>query len=125
MRAAAFLCGVLLAGCVAIAPADAPFPGVRYSRMEPVADVPQAIHVLEIDLTRRGLELVVTPKEPLEGRAYRALTTSEFVARHGLHAAVNAAFFEPFRGGSPGGDDYYPKSGDAVDALPGPKPRFR
>ena len=90
--------------------------------MEAVSDVPLAIHVLEIDLAHPQVALVVTPKEPHEGRAYRAQTTTEFVARHALRAAVNGGFFDPFRGGSPGGEDYYPRSGDPVDGVPGPKP---
>lgn len=78
--------------------------------------------MIEIDLSRPGLSLEVTPKDPVGGRQYRAQTTSEYVARSGLRAAVNGAFFEPFRPGTPFGDDYYPRSGDPVDALPGPKP---
>jgi len=84
--------------------------------------LPLAIHVLEIDLSRRGVSLEVTPLDPSGGRQYRAQTTSEYVARHGLQAAVNGAFLEPFRSGTYGGEDYYPRSGDPVDATPGPKP---
>jgi len=78
--------------------------------------------VIEIDLSRPGLALEVTAKDPAGGRQYRAQTTSEYVARNGLRAAVNGAFFEPFRPGVPLGEDYYPRSGDPVDTLPGPKP---
>src|SRR5688500_2942670 len=90
--------------------------------MEGVADVPQAIHVLEVDLTRPGVTLVVTPKEPSAGHEYRAQTTTEFASRHSLRAAVNGGFFSPFKGGTLGGDDYYPKRGDPVSSTPGPKP---
>jgi hypothetical protein len=86
-----------------------------------VGDIPLAIHVLEIDLTREGLSLEVTPEEPTGDRRYRAQTPSEYVARHGLRAAVNGAFFEPFRAAAPLGEGY-PRSGDPVDAIPGPKP---
>ena len=73
-------------------------------------------------LAHPGIALEVNPKEPAGGRSYRAQTTSEFARRHRMRAAVNGAFFEPFRSGTPFGDDYYPRSGDPVDAIPGPKP---
>lgn len=78
--------------------------------------------MIEIDLSHPGVALEVTPKEPGDGREYRAQTTSEFAARRGLQAAVNGAFFEPFRGGSLWGEDFYPRSGDPVRPTPGPKP---
>lgn len=80
-------------------------------------EVPQAIHVLSVDLTRPGIELEVTAGDASAGRAYRAQTTSEFLVRNRMQAAVNGGFFNPFKGGTPGADDYYPKSGDSVDAL--------
>ncbi|MDX2198379.1 MAG: phosphodiester glycosidase family protein, partial [Phycisphaerae bacterium] len=49
------------------------------------------------------------------GREYRAQTVSAYLAARGLLAAVNGGYFTPFRGGSPGGDDYYPRAGDPVD----------
>ena len=106
------------AGCAGL-PGQAPrLDGISYSRMESVAaDVPQAIHVLTVDLTRPGIELEVTAGDSSVGRAYRAQTTSEFLVRARVQAAVNGGFFDPFKGGSPGGEDYYPKSGDPVDAL--------
>lgn len=81
------------------------------------AVVPQAIHVLRIDLTRPGIELEVTPGDPSGGRGFRAQTTTEFLVRNRMSAAVNASFFDPFKSGTPGGDDYYPRSGDPVDVL--------
>jgi len=114
---------VALAGCVAPSPAPVAHPALAYSRLPEIpGDIPQAIHVIEIDLTQPGVALEVSPKEPAGGRQYRAQTTSEFAARHKLQAAVNGAFFEPFRGGTPFGDDFHPRSGDPVDATPGPKP---
>ena len=86
-----------------------------------MGDIPLSIHVLEIDLAREGLSLEVTPEDPSGARRYRGQTTSEYVSRQGLRAAVNGAFFEPFRAGGPLGDGY-PRSGDPVDAIPGPKP---
>jgi hypothetical protein len=126
------LASLALAGCVALAPDRVDLPAIAYSRIDggeggppgsgAWGDAPQVTHVIEIDLSRPGVALEVTPKDPAGGRSYRAQTTSEFVTRHGLRAAVNGAFFEPFRSGTLWGDDYYPHSGDPVDATPGPKP---
>ncbi len=113
------LCALLVAGaCAALPEPTARFEGLSYSRLAPVAlDVPQAIHVLEIDLARPGIALVVSPADVPAGRDYRAETTSQFVARYRLQAAVNGAFFSPFRPGSIAGEDYYPRSGDPVRAV--------
>ena len=85
--------------------------------MAAVGEVPQAIHVLTIDLARPGIELEVTAGDRSGGRGFRAQTTMEFLARNRMSAAVNASFFDPFKSGSPGGEDYYPKAGDPVDVL--------
>lgn len=119
-RVAAWLvAGALgLAGCATFPEPTAPFDGITLSRLEPVAPaVPQAIHVLRIDLTRPGVELEVTAGDASAGRGFRAQTPSEFLLRNRMSAAVNGGFFDPFRSGSPGGDDYYPRSGDPVDVL--------
>lgn len=114
---------LLLGGCLSLAPPQAPFAGVAYSRLDAVsAEVPQAIHVLEVELDRPGVALEVTAPEPTDGYRYRAQTTSEYAVRNGLHAAVNGGFFEPFKGGSFGGEDYRPRSGDGVNVTPGPRP---
>lgn len=110
---------LFLASCAAppqVAPP--PFDGITFSRAEPPsADVPQAIHVVRIDLTRPGVELEVTAGDRSGGREFRAQTTSEYLVRNRLSAAVNGGFFEPFRGGGAGGEDYYPRSGDPVDVI--------
>jgi len=112
------LAAAALAGCAGLPERAASFDGLTISRMEAAAAVvPQAIHVLRIDLMRPGIELEVTPGDPSEGRGFRAQTTSEFLVRNRMSAAVNASFFDPFRSGTPGGDDYYPRSGDPVDVL--------
>jgi hypothetical protein len=107
-----------LAGCAGL-PERAPvFGGIDYSRMAPVAeDQLQAIHVLRIDLRQPGIALEVTAGDRSAGREFRAQTTSEFLARRGMNAAINGGFFAPFKGGSLGGEDYYPRAGDPVDAL--------
>jgi hypothetical protein len=95
-RCSRFALALALAGCAAL-PERAPlFAGITYSRMAAVAaDAAQAIHVLEIDLARPGVALEVTAPDPSAGREYRAQTTSGFLARNHLHAAVNGGFFHP------------------------------
>lgn len=95
------------------APGEALFPGGRYwreSRSEPVA---MQVHILELDLRRVRLEL--TPGDRSGGREHVAQTPSDYVRRNGLAAAVNASYFTPFKGGSKGGEDYYPHAGDGAD----------
>jgi exopolysaccharide biosynthesis protein len=107
-----------LGGCASL-PGRAPlFVGIDYSRMPAVAeDMLQAIHVLRIDLRQPGIALEVTAGDRSAGREFRAQTTSEFLVRGGMSAAVNGGFFSPFKGGSFGGEDYYPRAGDPVDVL--------
>lgn len=104
-----------LAACASLPGPPRPLEGIAYSRMQAVAaDAPQSIHVLRVDLARPGVALEVgAPDLPGRGE-YRARTVSEFAARHGLQAAVNGGFFEPFEGGGYGGEGYYPRSGDPV-----------
>lgn len=109
---------LVLAACAGL-PERAPVvAGIDYSRLAPVAeDQLQAIHVLRIDLRHPGIAFEVTAGDRSAGREFRAQTTSQFLARGGLSAAVNGGFFAPFKGGSFGGDDYYPRAGDPVDVL--------
>lgn len=109
----------LALGACAALPEPAPlFAGIDYSRLAPVAaDQLQAIHVLRIDLRQPGIVLEVTAGDRSAGREFRAQTTSEYLSRGGMNAAINGSFFSPFRSGTPGGDDYYPRSGDPVDVL--------
>lgn len=88
------------------------FPGGVYALR--VLDEPvRRVHVLELDLSRVRLE--TTAGDRGGGREYRAQTVSAFVSANGLAAGVNGGYFTPFKGGSTGGDDYYPKAGDPVD----------
>jgi exopolysaccharide biosynthesis protein len=75
--------------------------------------VRQSIHVLELDLAKVRLE--VSPGDKSRGREFVAQTTSSYLRERGLLAAVNGGYFTPFRGGSRGGEDYYPRAGDPVD----------
>jgi hypothetical protein len=113
----AFLAAAALAGCAALPERPLPFDGLALSTLESAPPLPLAIHVLRIDLTRPGIEFAVTPGEPNAGHGFRAQTTSEFLVRYGMSAAVNASFFDPFKSGTAGGDDYYPRSGDPVNVL--------
>ncbi len=114
----ALLAAAALSGCAPLAERPPPLDGLALSRMDSVTPpVPLAIHVLRIDLTRPGVDLEVTAGDRSGGRGFRAQTTSEFLVRNRLSAAVNASFFDPFKGGTPGGEDYYPRSGDPVDVL--------
>jgi exopolysaccharide biosynthesis protein len=47
---------------------------------------------------------------------YVARTTSAFLAESGADIAINASYFLPFAGGSPRGDDYYPRAGQPASA---------
>lgn len=91
------------------------FEGITYFRLGAISrEVPQAIHVLRIDLTRRGIALVVTAGDSSRDLEYRAQTTSTFLLRNHLQAAVNGGYFRPWSGGSHGGENYYPHEGDPV-----------
>lgn len=91
------------------------FQGVTYWRAAPVVDRPQIIHVLAIDLKKSGTSLMATPGDRSGGLEYRAQTVSSFLTRQNLKAAINGGYFLPFKGGSPGGEDYYPKAGDGAN----------
>jgi hypothetical protein len=87
--------------------------GVRHGHELRARPVRQSIHVLELDLAKVRLE--VSPGDKSRGREFVAQTTSAYLGERGLLAAVNGGYFKPFRGGSRGGDDYYPRAGDPVD----------
>jgi hypothetical protein len=73
------------------------------------------IHVVMVDLTRRGVRCVVTPGEPTAGRQLRARTTTRFLADFHAQLAINANYFRPFRSAAPW--DFYPHEGDGVDVV--------
>ena len=92
---------------------EALFAGGRYWLDTRTAPAAMRVHVLELDLDRIRLE--VTAGDRSRGREHVAQTTSDYVRRNGLAAAVNASYFTPFKGGSKGGEDYYPHAGDGAD----------
>jgi Phosphodiester glycosidase len=91
------------------------FEGVTYTRDVRRQPRPLVIHLVRIDLDAPGLRFLVTPSEGRPGRMLRARTTSDFLDEFGLQLAINANFFFPFASNSPW--DYYPKSGEPVDAV--------
>jgi hypothetical protein len=119
VRAAVLAGLVVLAGCAstpATPPgATAPFDGVTYRLAPPLADRPMRVHVLEVNLRRPGTRLMITPPDRSGGLEYRAQTVSTFLKAHGLQAAINGGYFLPFKGGSPGGDDFVPQAGDGAN----------
>ncbi len=106
---------ITLAAIILTACAGAPRqgPAYRYALEITQAPVAQRIHILELDLDSARIE--TTPGDASGGREYRARLTSAFAAEFGYLAAVNGGYFLPFRGGSPGGEDYYPHAGDPVN----------
>ena len=91
------------------------FDGVSYRRIVRSAPTARVTHVVEIDLTRPGLRLALTPGDSSRGLEYIARTTSEQLDRSGALVAVNASYFLPFFGGTPGNNDFFPQAGDPSD----------
>jgi hypothetical protein len=60
------------------------------------------------------VRLAVTPGDASAGLEYRAMTASRYLATSGAVLAVNASYFLPFKGGSPGGGDFVPADGSAA-----------
>lgn len=90
-------------------------PGVAYWRQTRGGEAPMVAHIVEVDLRRPELSLSVTAADRSAGMEHRALTTSAYLKISGAVVAINASYFLPFAGGSPGGDDFYPKVGDPVN----------
>jgi len=89
------------------------FSGVTYSRI--VDDsVPLIIHRIAIDLSNPDIRFFTTPADDIAGFDYAARTTSEFLEEFDLQVAINGDFFDPWHSYSP--FDYYPHSGDGVNA---------
>jgi len=90
-------------------------PGVVYVRESRTRPRPIIIHRVEIDLTTAGLEFLVTPVQPTGNYDLPARTTSRFAREFDVQVAINASYFYPFRADGP--FDYYPHSGDPVNAI--------
>lgn len=73
------------------------------------------IHVVEINLTTKGIHFLVSPPGEPKKFDINAQTTSLFLERNKLQLAINGSFFTPFH--SRGPFNYYPHNGDPVDTL--------
>ena len=90
------------------------FQGVTYTREVWQEPRPVVIHVVRIDLTAPGIDLIVTP--PVDDNGTLAgLTTSDFARQQGVQIAINGDFFDPWRDHGP--LDFYPRRGNRVFAL--------
>lgn len=91
------------------------FQGIEYIRDVRNSPRPMVIHVIKIDLKEEGIRTLVTPGDPKAELPLEARTTSKFLDEFNLQIAINGDGFEPWHARSPW--DYYPHSGDSVDAI--------
>lgn len=107
---------VLLSGCATVErPGQSLFPGVSYVQRTEAGEAPQRIHIISVDLEAQGIAFGVTPGDPSQGMEHVARRTSAMLAESRAQIAINASYFLPFKGGSKGGDDYYPHEGQPVN----------
>jgi hypothetical protein len=93
------------------------FQGINYERRVQDDPRPLVIHIVGIDLTVPGVEIVASTDlalAPENGPAI-ARTTSHFLTDTQVQLAVNASFFYPFHEHTPW--DYSPRSGDRVHPV--------
>lgn len=90
------------------------FDGISYSQKVQTGGKPMVAHIITIDLARPGVKLALTSPDRSKGMEHIAYTTSSYLKKTGAQVAVNASYFLPFNGGSPKGEDYYPKEGQPV-----------
>lgn len=69
--------------------------GVEYARVATEQPRPLRAHFLRIDLRTRGLRFFATPPDGAPEAHTIGMTTSTFLARYQLQAAINAAPFGP------------------------------
>lgn len=91
------------------------FEGITYTREVHKTPRPNVIHIVTVDLDTPGIEFLVTPAEPIDGRQLPARTTSQFLQEFGVQIAINGGFFYPFYAHGPLW--YYPHVGDPVDVY--------
>ena len=87
-------------------------PGIIYRRQVYSKPRPYIVHTAEINLNNSDIEPFVTPPQ---AESNLAMTTSQYVKKFNLTIGVNGSFFYPFEENTPW--DYYPHSGDRVNAL--------
>lgn len=88
------------------------FEGVTYHRVVRYLPHSMIAHILVIDTKTKGLQLMVTPPDEVDGGALKARTTSQFLQEYGAQIAINGDGFFPWWSRSP--VDYYPHVGDPV-----------
>ncbi|MEA5468145.1 phosphodiester glycosidase family protein [Spirulina sp. 06S082] len=92
------------------------FQGISYQRIPYSQPRPFLVHVVTIDLTVAGVQVLVTPGSPAkDGKEFNAQTTGDFLKTQQLQLAINGSYFQPFYTKHP--LDFYPKSGDRVNVL--------
>lgn len=91
-------------------------PGVRHFELVREGEFVLVAQVIELDLARADLALITTPQDPSGGMEFVAKRTTRFLEETSAIAAINASYFLPFAGGSPGGEDYYPHEGQPASA---------
>lgn len=107
---------VLLAGCATVErPGQALFSGVEYEQRTQAGETPRRIHIITVDLAKDGIAFAVTPADPSQGMEHVARRTTTMLAEAQAQVAINASYFLPFKGGSRGGEDYYPHEGQPVN----------
>ena len=91
------------------------FQGITYTREILRQPRPMVAHIVRIDLQTPGLEFLVTPPDPVDGRQLRGQTVSQFLQKQGCQIAINAGGFSPWYAHGP--FSYYPHTGDGVDPM--------
>ncbi len=92
------------------------FQGIAYRREARSTPRPLMIHLVTVDLTAPGVEVLVTPGSPgADNLEVVARTTAEFLQEFKLQLAINASFFFPFRENTPW--DFSPRSGERANVL--------
>lgn len=86
-------------------------PGINYFRGSTTLPYRTVYHLLEIDLTTPGLELI--SNDPVSPREYAAETVQTFAEANETIVAVNGNFFYPFYSTTP--FNYYPRVGELVE----------
>ena len=89
--------------------------GVVYRRIVSPSEPALVAHIVDIDLSRSGFRFAVSQGDGSKGMEHTARLTSVVADEINAIVAVNASYFLPFAGGSPGGDDFYPHVGDPVN----------
>lgn len=93
------------------------FAGITYERQIWDQPRPVVIHIVTVDLTAPGVEVVVSPglANADAPNQTRAQTTSGFLQAAQVQIAANGSFFYPFREKTPW--DYAPHVGDRANVL--------